>query len=93
MNTEDLKRDAEASLEGIDNPYRRGIILEYVTALEKEVAMLKESRSKAVEQEQRSRVEANRLRGVVEWVASQKDLFFAECSQAEEIVARCREAL
>lgn len=28
-------------------------------------------------------------RDVIKWIASQQDLFFAECSQAEEIVARC----
>jgi len=32
-------------------------------------------------------------REVLEWIAGQSDLFFAECSQAEEIVARCRKAL
>jgi hypothetical protein len=37
--------------------------------------------------------ELNRLRETVEWVASQRNLFFAECSQAEEIVARCKAAL
>jgi len=29
----------------------------------------------------------------VRWIASQENLFFAECSQAEEIVARCKVAL
>lgn len=27
------------------------------------------------------------------WIASQQHLFFAECTQAEEIVRRCKEAL
>lgn len=26
----------------------------------------------------------------IKWISNQQDLFFAECSQAEEIVARCR---
>lgn len=29
----------------------------------------------------------------VRWISGQTDLFFAECSQAEEIVSRCRQAL
>jgi hypothetical protein len=33
------------------------------------------------------------LRDAVEFVASKRDLTFAECSDAEEIVMRCREAL
>ena len=33
------------------------------------------------------------LRDVVQWIADQSDLFFAECSQAEEIIVRCRQAL
>lgn len=37
--------------------------------------------------------EIRRLRAVLEWIAGQQNLFFAECSQAEEIVARCKEAL
>ena len=37
--------------------------------------------------------EIRRLREVWEWVAGQKNLFFAECSQAEEIVTRCKNAL
>jgi hypothetical protein len=37
--------------------------------------------------------ENSALRDVVAWIASQQDLFFAECSQAEEIVARCQAAL
>ncbi len=28
---------------------------------------------------------------VIQWIASQQDLFFAECSQAEEIVSRCKQ--
>lgn len=38
-------------------------------------------------------VEVRRLREVIKWIASQENLFFAECAQAEEIVNRCREAL
>ena len=34
-----------------------------------------------------------KLLETVEWIASQQDLFFAECSQAEEIVERCKESL
>lgn len=34
-----------------------------------------------------------RLVAVVEWISKQSDLFFAECYQAEAIVARCKEAL
>lgn len=37
--------------------------------------------------------ENERLRAAVEFVASQKDLFFAECSIAEKIVQTCEEAL
>lgn len=37
--------------------------------------------------------EIRRLRGTLSWIAGQQNLFFAECSQAEEIVARCKEAL
>ena len=33
------------------------------------------------------------LESVVKWIASQCNLFFAECSQAEEIVAKCNEVL
>ena len=42
-----------------------------------------------------SRLQAERddLHSVVQWIAGQTDLFFAECSQAEEIVWRCKEAL
>jgi len=29
----------------------------------------------------------------VKWIASQQNLFFAECSQAEEIIARCKATL
>lgn len=29
----------------------------------------------------------------IKWIASQQNLFFAECSQAEEIVARCQTLL
>lgn len=37
--------------------------------------------------------EIRRLRVTLAWIAGQQNLFFAECSQAEEIVARCKEAL
>lgn len=37
--------------------------------------------------------ERDRLRGTVEWISNQQNLFFAECSQAEEIIARCRASL
>lgn len=33
------------------------------------------------------------MRETVAWIAAQTDLFFAECSQAEEIVARCKKVL
>ena len=39
------------------------------------------------------RLQNKAYREVLEWIASQSNLFFAECSQAEEIVARCAEAL
>lgn len=39
------------------------------------------------------KAEARTLRDAVEFVAGKSDLFFAECSDAEEIVMRCREAL
>jgi hypothetical protein len=29
----------------------------------------------------------------IKWIASQQNLFFAECSQAEEIVTRCQSLL
>lgn len=32
------------------------------------------------------------LAETVKWIASQENLFFAECSQAEEIVNRCQQA-
>ena len=35
----------------------------------------------------------NELNKVIAWIASQENLFFAEASQAEEIVAKCREVL
>jgi hypothetical protein len=38
-------------------------------------------------------VEARHYRQVLEWIVGQKDLFFAECSQAEEIITRCQSAL
>lgn len=41
----------------------------------------------------RLEAENHRLRETVEYVASLQNLFFAECSQAEEIVERCRKAL
>lgn len=34
-----------------------------------------------------------KLRETVEYIASQQNLFFAECSQAEAIIAKCKEAL
>ena len=34
-----------------------------------------------------------RLREALEFVANRKDLMFAECSDAEEIISVCREAL
>lgn len=37
--------------------------------------------------------ERDRYKAVVEWMAAKRDLLFAECSDAEEIVVRCREAL
>jgi hypothetical protein len=37
--------------------------------------------------------EYRKLLETVRWIAGQTDLFFAECSQAEEIVQRCKEAL
>lgn len=37
--------------------------------------------------------EVNRHREVITWIAGQQNLFFAESSQAEEIVMRCRNAL
>jgi len=33
------------------------------------------------------------LEEVITWIASQQNLFFAECSQAEEIVARCKKVM
>lgn len=33
------------------------------------------------------------MREALEWIASQTDLFFAECTQAEEIIVRVRAAL
>ena len=37
--------------------------------------------------------EIRRLRQTLTWIAGQQNLFFAECSQAEEIIVRCKEAL
>ena|SRR6185312_299865 len=37
--------------------------------------------------------ELEKYRSTVAWIASQQNLFFAECSQAEEIIARCKECL
>ena len=33
------------------------------------------------------------LEEVVAWIASQQNLFFAECSQAEEIIVRCKKVM
>jgi hypothetical protein len=41
----------------------------------------------------KAEAERDRLRITVEWIAGQTDLFFAECSRAEEIVWRCKEVL
>lgn len=41
----------------------------------------------------RLKAEVIRLRGVLSWIAGQQHLFFAECSQAEEIISKVREAL
>jgi len=38
-------------------------------------------------------VEIRRLRETLAWIAGQQNLFFAECSQAEGIIARTKEAL
>lgn len=40
-----------------------------------------------------SKLQNHAYRDVLEWIAGQSDLFFAECVQAEEIVRRCKEAL
>jgi len=40
-----------------------------------------------------AREENTTMRETIEWIAGQSDLFFAECSQAEEIVRRCRATL
>lgn len=32
-------------------------------------------------------------RETIQWIAGQQNLFFAECSQAEEIILRCKKAL
>lgn len=37
--------------------------------------------------------ERDRYKAVVEWIASKTNLLFAECSDAEEIVKRCADAL
>lgn len=34
-----------------------------------------------------------RYREVLEWIVGQQSLFFAECSQAEEIIIRCKDAM
>lgn len=39
------------------------------------------------------REERDAFKEVVRWIAGQENLFFAECSQAEEIIARCKEAV
>ena len=39
------------------------------------------------------RSEGSEARDVLEWICRQSHLFFAECSQAEEILARCTVAL
>jgi hypothetical protein len=37
--------------------------------------------------------ERDALLKVVKWIATKHDLFFAECSQAEEIISRCKMAV
>lgn len=42
---------------------------------------------------ERATTVANNMREVLAWIVGQQHLFFAECSQAEEIVSRCKEAI
>jgi hypothetical protein len=39
------------------------------------------------------RADREKFLALIQWIASQQNLFFAECTQAEEIVSRCHEAL
>lgn len=38
-------------------------------------------------------LERDRYKSVLEWIQGQTDLFFAECTQAEEIIRRVKNAL
>lgn len=40
-----------------------------------------------------TKLQNSACRDVVEWIASKTNLFFAECSDAEEVVMRCKKAL